>query len=123
MYNIDKSWKEYRVNLKDLHSWMISNAGATYCGMSANSSLQIHFTEEPSEEIKTAIDGRWDGLTTEGETAKFSHDAALDAAVSDAMTAVLTLEWDAMIPAERKIAMNRALDTADLEALLVKYPQ
>jgi hypothetical protein len=123
MFSIDKSWKEYRVNLKDLHAWMKANAGELYCGMSANTSLQIHFTEEPIEEVKSNIDIRWEALTTEGEAAKFTHDDNLQKAVDAASIAVLTLEWDSMITAERKIAMNRPLDDNDKEALLVKYPQ
>ena len=91
--------------------------------MSANSSLQIHFEEQPGYEIEGAIDAMWDAITEVGEAAKWTHSEALASAETDARESVLTADWNDMIPAERKIAMNRALTDADKEALLVKYPQ
>lgn len=123
VYTIQYDWKLFSVFLPSLQVWLVENAGLGYCGMSANSSLQIHFTEEPSEGIITAVDGQWTSLTEEGEAAKWSHYDDLNAAEADAREAILTTDWDNMVPAERKLAMNRTLSAEDKEALLVKFPQ
>lgn len=123
MFSIIKEWKEYNVDLADLHTWLKANAGAGYSGSSADYVLTIWFTEEPSEEIKTAIDAYWSGLTSEGEAAKITHRQNLDLAVVAALDAIPLEDWGDMIPAERKLAMGRALTDSDREALLVKYPQ
>lgn len=123
MYNIEKSWKVYNVFLPSLHTWLQENAGVQYCGMSANSSLQIHFENDPGSEIESSVDAKWSSLTEEGELAKWSHYADLNVAEDTARNAILSLDWDAMNAAERKLAMNRPLLDADRESLLLKYPQ
>lgn len=123
MYNIEKDWKSYNVFLPSLQVWLLANAGVGYCGMSADVNLRIHFEEQPSEGIITAVDAQWTSLTEEGEGVKWSHYEDLNAAEADARDAILTADWDNMVPAERKLAMNRTLSAEDKEALLVKYPQ
>lgn len=122
-YNIEKDWHEFNVFLPDLHAWLNENAVSGYCGMSADSNLRIHFTEMPSPELEVDIDIKWDALTEEGEAAKWTHYDALSAAEAAAREAILTADWNDMIPAERKIAMGRPLDDSDREAILLKYPQ
>ena len=123
MYSIQKDWHEFRVFLPDLHTWLAENGGSGYAGLSANSSLQIHFEEQPGYEIEGAIDAMWDSLTEEDEEARWAHYADLNAAEADAREAILTADWGDMIPAERKLAMSRALSESDREAILLKYPQ
>ena len=123
MYEITYDWKLFSVFLPDLHTWLQANAGAGYCGMSADVNLRIHFTDQPSEGIITAVDGQWSGLTEEGEGVKWSHYDDLNAAEAAAREAILTTDWDTMIAAERKLAMSRTLTSEDREAILVKYPQ
>jgi hypothetical protein len=123
VYTIEKDWKEFTVDWKAMDTWLRENIGSPYVGLSANSSLQIHFEEQPGYEIEGVIDMEWDSLTEEGEAAKRAHYADLNAAEAEARDAILTMDWDNMIAAERKIAMNRALLEADRESLLVKYPQ
>jgi hypothetical protein len=122
MFSIIKEWKEYDVDLADLHTWLKANAGVLYTGSSADYVLTVWFSEEPSEEIKTAVDGHWNGLTSEGEAAKITHRQNLDLAVVAALDAIPLEDWADMIPAERKLAMGRTLTDSDREALLVKYP-
>ena len=123
MFNIQKTWLNFIVNLKDLHAWMLVNAGDKYCGMSAGYDLTLHFNEEPTEEIKAAIDAKWDALTAETEAAKWQHDADLEAAVVTAKTALLTMDLITMNLAERKLFMNMPLTDDDKNSLLLKYPQ
>ena len=91
--------------------------------MSAHSALDIHFTEEPTDEIKAAIDAKWDALTAETEAAKWQHDTDLEAAVVTAKTALLTMDLITMNLAERKLFMNMPLTDDDKNSLLLKYPQ
>ena len=114
MITIQYDWKPYRVYLQDLHAWLQTNS-AGYCGMSANSKLELHFTEAPDE---AAIAAKWEELTEESEAAKWAHSEALAAAEAKAREDVLTMSWDEMSPAQRKIAMNRPLTNEDREALL-----
>jgi hypothetical protein len=123
MYTIQKDWKEYRVFLPDLNTWLEDNAGLGYLGMIADANLRIHFEEQPGYEVEGAIDAMWDSLTEEEEAARWAHYDDLNAAEADAKEAILTADWDDMIVAERKLAMSRALTALDREALLVKYPQ
>lgn len=57
------SWKEFNVSLVLLETWLRENAGAGYCGNCASgASLELYFIEEPSQEIKDAVQAYWDGL-------------------------------------------------------------
>jgi hypothetical protein len=122
MFSIVKNWKEYRVHLGEFSAAVKTLAGENYKGASADYSLTLWFEEDPSEEIKAGIDAAWDALTEEGEAAKFKLDADRVAAVAAAKEALLTADFADLIPAERKLWMNRELSVADLDALLVKYP-
>lgn len=123
MYSIIKSWKEYRTHLDKLNTVIKTIVGDNYKGNSADYVLTLWFDEEPTEEIKSAIDAAWDALTEEGEAAKFKLDADREAAVAAAKGALLTANFADLIPAERKVWMNAALSVDDLDALLLKYPQ
>jgi hypothetical protein len=123
MFSIVKSWKSYRVHLGEFSAAVKVIAGENFKGMSADYALTMWFEEEPSEEIKTAIGAAWDALTEEGEAAKFKLDADRAAAVVAAKEALLTADFDTLIPAERKLWMNAALTAGDLDAILAKYPQ
>lgn len=80
------------------------------------------FTEEPSEEQKTAIDAQWDGLTEQGEAAKWTLYDQRNAAVEEARVGLLTASFNDLIAAERKMLLGMPLTSEDLDALLVKFP-
>lgn len=122
MFSIVKSWKSYRVHLGEFSAAVKVLAGENYKGMSADYALTMWFEEEPSEEIKAAIDAAWEALTEEGEAAKFKLDADRAAAVAAAKEGLLTADFADLIPAERKLWMNAALTAEDLDALLLKFP-
>ena len=123
MYSIVYSWKSYKVHLPVLEAWLKANAGEGYKGNSADASLTLWFDDEPSEEIKLAVDAQWDALTEEGEAAKILLYENRNKAVESARAALLTATFDSLIPAERKLWMNAALTVEDKDALLVKFPQ
>jgi hypothetical protein len=54
---------EFSVCMETMEAWFKANAGADYCGNSADSKLHLHFLEEPSQAIKDAIQAKWDSLT------------------------------------------------------------
>ena len=123
MYSIVKEWKSYKVHLPVLEAWFKANAGEGYKGNSADVVLTLWFDNEPSVEIKSAVDAQWDSLTEEGEAAKILLYENRNKVVEAAKAALLTATFDSLIPAERKLLMNVALTDDDRDALLVKYPQ
>ena len=123
MYNVSMPWKEFKVELSALHDWLKANAGEKYCGMSAHAALDIHFTEEPNDDIKLEIEVLWEGLTEADEKVKMDLAADLEAAVVTAKTALLTMDLTTMNQAERKLFMNMPLTDDDKNSLLLKYPQ
>jgi hypothetical protein len=123
MYSIQKEWKSYRVYLPDLASWLTTNIGENYKGLSADYALTMWFEEEPTEQQKTDLTSSWDALTEEGEAAKWTLFDNRNAAVEAARTGLLTAAFDDLIAAERKIMLGMLLTDADKDALLVKFPQ
>ena len=123
MFEYNKDWNEFRVHLPSLCDWIKANTGDKYYCISADYDLTIYFTEEPTDEIKAAIDAQWESLTAETEAAKWQHDVDLEAAVVTAKTALLTMDLTTMNQAERKLFMNMPLTDDDKNSLLLKYPQ
>jgi hypothetical protein len=123
MFSVIKSWKSYRVHLGEFSAAVKDIAGENYKGSSADYALTLWFGSEPGEELTGIISEMWDALTEEGEAAKFKLDADREAAVAAAREALLTADFDTLIPAERKIWMNAPLTVEDKDALLVKFPQ
>lgn len=123
MFSIVKEWESYRVHLGEFCAAVKEIAGDNYKGASADYVLTLWFEEAPSEEVAAAIDASWEALTEEGEAAKFKLDADREAAVAAAREALLTADFDSLIPAERKLWMNAALTAEDKDALISKYPQ
>ncbi len=123
MFSIVKEWKAFRVFLPDLHTWLADLLPGSFAGLSADSVLTLWFEEQPGYEGEGAIDAYWEDLTEEGEDAKWVVYNAKNAAVAEARTAILTADFDDLIPAERKLFMNMTLTEEDRSALLLKYPQ
>lgn len=123
MFSIVKEWKSYRVYLSTLHTWLQDNAGEGYKGCSADSVLTLWFELEPTEEIRSAIDAKWDALVEAEEVAKFTLDTNRNAAILSAKDALLASDFNSLIPAERKVWMNVPLTDEDKDALLAKFPQ
>lgn len=68
MYTIELNWKEFNVDLDSI-SEMVKNLDENYCGASAHSVLQLHFTAEPSQEVKDEIESHWESLDEESDEA------------------------------------------------------
>ena len=122
MYNIIFNWHPFKAHLPSLHALIKQNSDVTkYCGMSADIKLTLHFQEEILDECIIAnLQGMWDGLTEEGEAAKFKLDADREDAVNKAKNSMLLSDMTTWIPAERKIWMNMPLTNDDLDSLIAK---
>ena len=68
-HTLELDWKEFNMSLSAIHSWMQTNAGEEYCGLSANNKLQVHFKNEPSQEEKEAVTNYWEALDEESDEA------------------------------------------------------
>ncbi len=68
-HTIELEWKEFNLDLNTIHAWMQANAGEQYSGSSADSTLKLHFLEEPSQEEKDAIVAYWEALDEESDEA------------------------------------------------------
>ena len=63
-FDINLQWQSFNVDLNTINTWMVANAGANYCGLSANNQLQVHFTEDPGDTVASAIASYWAALDT-----------------------------------------------------------
>lgn len=121
MFTIQFEWKPFRTHIGDLTKEIKALADKC-CGCSAHRILEIHFTEEPSEDDKLLVQTLWDELDEVQEAAKFKRDSDREFAKSKAREAIFNLTWDEMIVAERKVMQDESkLTDADLDALVAKY--
>ena len=58
MYNIELQWKEHNIDLSAWNFWA-KEQDENCCGCSADSKLTVHFTKEPSQKVKDAIEQKW----------------------------------------------------------------
>ena len=120
-YDIKVEWKEFKIHLPDLESWMRANAGSDYVGNSADINLRLHFLNEPSQEIKDAIQNHIDSLTVEEESEKIMQYIQREAAVHAAEAAIPESDLMTLNTAEKKLFMGRVLTDADKDTLVEKY--
>jgi hypothetical protein len=114
-------WKTFKVDLADLAKWLQSNAKPAYCGFSANELLEIHFTDEPSYQIKERLQQKWDGMVEADEADKLALAAKKAKALMAAISAIPYADIITLNAAEKKIIMNLPLDDADRLSLVAKY--
>ena len=69
MFTLDLNWKTFNVSLPKIRAWVDANLEASCLGISANSKLQIHFEQEPTELDKNALQSYWNSLDEESEEA------------------------------------------------------
>ena len=65
VYTHNLEWKAFNVCLPTVQTWLTNNT-LDFVGISADSSLKIHFTSVPTDEVKVAIDAYWDAITDDG---------------------------------------------------------
>ena len=68
-FDINLDWKSFNVNLGAVGTWLKANAGSLFAGTSGNDKFQVHFTAEPDQAIKDAVQAYWDGLSPSSQEA------------------------------------------------------
>lgn len=92
MATIVLSWKEFNLDLNAVETWLRANAGEAYTGSSGVGEgstthapgLHLNFSEDPSQEVKDAINAYWDSLEADSDEAaayKSQEDRSADEAV------------------------------------------
>ena len=83
MYSMKLEWKEFNVNLQMLETWLKAQSDL-YVGNSADTALTLWFSEEPSEEVKEAVETKWAEIDEESDEAAtyVSAQDVLDAQVA-----------------------------------------
>jgi hypothetical protein len=81
MFSLQKNWKPFNLNLALVEAKMKEIAGDKYVGNQAHSILEFYFSEEPSQEIKDAIEAFWDGLDDQSPEAQYKSAAEIQAEV------------------------------------------
>jgi len=121
-FSMEFNWKAFDVDLYDFSLFAQSNSDNKFAGMSADSKLTLWFTEMPSEQKIMSIQQHWESLSESAEAAKIEYRDKLERAAKHASDQLPYVDFASMIPAEKKIFMNRSLSRQDKEDLLVKYP-
>lgn len=115
MHAINLAWKEFNLDLTAVDTWMRANASELYLGNSADSSLNLWFSEDPGPTIVAMCNQYWDGLNEESPEA-LSYVSRQE--ITDAITALRsnlhTKTWDAMSTAERKLVTGQMPTKAEL---------
>jgi hypothetical protein len=86
VYTINLNWLAFNVNLTAVYT-AIKALASDCCGMSGNSQLQVHFTDQPSDDEVAAIQAYWASLTpssTEATSYQTAEQMAAAAAATQA---------------------------------------
>ena len=121
MYEIDFVNKAFPVHFPEFERWMRSQGGSNYIGMSVDHDVTLHFSARPLDNTIAQVNQYWDSMTQAGEAARKKTDDDRASATAMATDAILSMPWDAMSPAERKISMRMQLTLSDQDALVKKY--
>ena len=106
MYKLELQWKDFSIDLEALDAQMHKDYEHYSCNQ-AQSVLELWFTEEISEEDKSAIQDMWDKLKKNSKLAKsYQSQADIDA------------EKEAAKKAAKAKLIDLGLTEDDLKALL-----
>jgi hypothetical protein len=108
-HTMELEWKAHPIDLEALEEWLKETAGEHYCGNSADSKLKLHFLEEPSEEVKAAIEAKMEELDDEEHEMCKSYQSQKDRAEAKAK---------AKESAIKALAKASGLTKAQIDALL-----
>lgn len=83
-HNIELEWKAHNVNVAGMVAF-VKGEDANCCGASAGDKLQLHFLEEPSQEVKDAIAQKWEDMDDEEHELCADYKSAEDLAAEKAV--------------------------------------
>jgi hypothetical protein len=114
MYKIDYSWKNFNLNLNKITE-ELKELDANCLGIQGCSVMEVYFSEEPSEQTKTAIQAYWDGLTDQSVEAT-SYKSSED--IADQVTALkadaVTKSYDQLSTIQKKLLLNISFEINEL---------
>ena len=114
MYSMKLEWKEFSLSLLPIETYFIATY-PYYRGNSADTALTLWFSEEPTDEDKTAIQAYWDGILVDStEATSYVSSQQVAARIADLKAGLLAKSWDDMTTAERKIVVGAAVSHAEL---------
>ena len=114
MHGLILQWKEFSVNILAIETYFIATY-PYYRGNSADTALTLWFSEEPTDEDKTAIQAYWDGILVDStEATSYVSSQQVAARIADLKAGLLAKSWDDMTAAERKIVVGVAVSNAEL---------
>jgi len=111
MFEIKLEYKEYNVGIDKFWAW-VKQQTQLCCGISANSSIQIHFTEKPSDEIIATIQEKWNTLI---ETDfPYISQTQVKEAIEAIKQSLLTKDMATWTALDRKVFMNMEVTNTEL---------
>ncbi|MCK4500425.1 hypothetical protein KAU11_08000 [Candidatus Babeliales bacterium] len=125
MFDVNKEWKEFNISLEKLDEWGRANLGEHFVGNSANDCMCSHFTEEPEQTHKDALDSQWasvSGADHEWAMAYYPK-VDLEESIKLARADAATKAWDALSAQQKKIIAGAELSHADRVQIITDHPQ
>jgi len=90
IYSINLNWQTFNVDLSTVDTWIKAHAGINYCGLSANSSLQIHYSAPIDDATIDYVTAYWTGLSESSpEATNYQSEADRKAAAAAAKASLL----------------------------------
>ena len=121
-YTLKLNWLPFNINLAKVQWWMSQHAGPAFCGLSANKTLDVHFTATPSADLIAKVQAYWNGLTPKsGEATFYFSGQKLKDAISSAKAATVTSSWDQLSEQQKKMIMGVPLTENDNYIILNQF--
>ena len=115
MYSIILPWKEFSVNLLAVESYFLATYPGLYAGNSSDTALTLWFSESPTEEQTTAIQGYWDAILVDStEAASYVSSQQVTDRIAELKTGLIAKSWDTMDAVERKLVLQLSVSNAEL---------
>lgn len=114
MHAIILSWKEFSVSILAIETYFIATY-PNYRGNSADIALTLWFSEEPTDEDKSAIQAYWDGILVDSvEATSYVSAQQVTARIAELKAGLIAKSWDAMDAVERKLVLQLPVSNAEL---------
>jgi hypothetical protein len=114
MYSVNLEWKEFSVSLLPIEAYFIATY-PDYRGNSSDTALTLWFSEELTDENKTAIQAYWDGILVDStEATSYVSAQQVTDRIAELKTGLIAKSWDTMDSVERKLVLQLSVSNAEL---------
>lgn len=116
MYSLELEWKEINLNMEAVETHFRANAGIYYVGNSAGENLILHFSQEPDQSVKDAVQEYYDELDENSpESISYVSQSDIGSAIQVLRDGIdPSKSWDQLSVVERKLILNQSLSKKDL---------